>query len=231
MTSLPLYWGEGDIAAQLGGRAPRATILDSLKPRPVDTLTARTLAGVDLLVLAQPRRLAPAELVALDDWVRRGGHLLVFADPALAWPPSFALGDARRGVPVTLLDPLFAHWGVTLTDNDNTARVRTLGGYRVASVSAGGWRRTNSDCRVRDALTIDCSVDRGRAVMIADADVLDDRRAEVRAADNERWVAARAGELTGQHGRNAPRLTVAAIAMAALVILAALGLTTNRRRT
>ncbi len=156
-TALPLMWGEGDPADILSGRAKRSAALDGLDVRAIDTVNASTL-DTGILVVAQPRAMAPAELVALDSWVRGGGRVAVFADPRLDWPSRFALGDPRRAPPVTLLDPLLAHWGVRLD---------------LGADGAGVWQR--GACATVDAITIDCRIGKGRALLIADADVLDVR--------------------------------------------------------
>lgn len=156
-TALPLMWGEGDPGDVLSGRAKRSAMLDGIDVRPIDLVSAKAL-GADLLVVAQPRAMAPPELVALDAWVREGGRALIFADPRLDWPSLYPLGDPRRAPPVTLLDPLFNHWGVRLNLGEG---------------SSGRWER--GPCLAIDAVSIDCRIGRGRVLMIADADVLDSR--------------------------------------------------------
>lgn len=150
-------WGEGDPSDILSGKAKRSAVLEGLDVRAIDTVSLATL-GPDILVVAQPRALAPAELVALDTWVRNGGRVAIFADPRLDWPSRYPIGDPRRAPPVTLLDPLFAHWGVRLDLGEG---------------SRGVWQRGR--CTAVDAITIDCRIGTGRALMVADADVLDPR--------------------------------------------------------
>lgn len=147
-------WGEGDPADILAGRAARAPVLAGLKVRALDRLDAATLDRSPLIV-AQPRAMAPEELVALDGWVRNGGRALIFADPQLDWPSRYALGDPRRAPPVTLLDPLLTHWGITLD---------------LAADGVGRWRAPS--CTAVSAITIDCAIGKGRARLIADADLL-----------------------------------------------------------
>jgi len=156
-TALPLMWGEGDPGDVLSGRAKRSAMLDGLSVRAIDAVSADTL-GRDVLVVAQPRAMAPDELVALDAWVRGGGRAVIYADPRLDWPSLYPLGDRRRAPPVTLLDPLLSHWGVRLDLGEGTA---------------GRWQR--GPCAAIDAVTIDCPIGKGRAVLVADADRLDDR--------------------------------------------------------
>ena len=80
-TSLPILWNE---AAELKGlldppAAPhwaRTVLQSNGKVVALDTLLE--LQRVDLLVAAQPRPLLPEENVALDDWVRKGGHAVSY---------------------------------------------------------------------------------------------------------------------------------------------------------
>ncbi|GFE73594.1 GldG family protein [Novosphingobium sp. TCA1] len=86
--------------------------------KPLDTLVDAAgrlaLPRDALLVLAQPRPLSPQENVVLDRWVREGGRVLLFADPALTMPSRFALGDPRRPQDTVLLSPILARWGMGL---------------------------------------------------------------------------------------------------------------------
>ena len=86
-TSLPLVWGEGEDLGKLlpGVQSPHRvrTALAKLGPlQPLDTLEGLGPA-LQRLVIAQPRPLSPAENIALDNWVRGGGRLLLLADPLL----------------------------------------------------------------------------------------------------------------------------------------------------
>jgi hypothetical protein len=165
-TALPLMWGEGDPGDVLSGRAKRSAMLNGLQVNAIDRVSAATL-GRDILVVAQPRAMTPEEFVVLDSWVREGGQAVIFADPRLDWPSRHALGDPRRAPPVTLLDPLLTHWGVRLD---------------LTSGSAGAWQR--GPCAAVDAITIDCRLGKGRALLIADADLLDDRTGDRAALRN-----------------------------------------------
>lgn len=131
MTSLPLYWPEeaslADIAA---GRAvppwQRRTIetrfvlvpLDTLTPVPAlspDAPDTDPLEGLGRLALIQPRGLSPADNVALDQWVRAGGKLLLVLDPALTGDYAAPLGDPRRPVDSALVPPVVTRWGLAVS--------------------------------------------------------------------------------------------------------------------
>src|SRR5205085_2218154 len=85
----------------------------------LDTLTPETLKGLDRIVMAQPRALSPDENVVLDNWVRGGGQVLLFADPMLTEESRFPLGDRRRPEGTVLLSPILKRWGLELPFDDD----------------------------------------------------------------------------------------------------------------
>jgi hypothetical protein len=177
LTALPLVWGEGDAGELLNGGAGRSATLKALDGefdiRAIDTISTKTL-GRSIAVLAQPRRLAPHELVAFDGWLRKGGR---------------APGDGRRAPPVTLLDPLFAHWGVALGDSDRGERAAKVGALTIATTATGMWTGTQT-CVVPDPLVLDCRIGKGRVILVGDADMLDERLWQRTGANNPGWIAA-----------------------------------------
>lgn len=191
MTALPLVWGEGGTADILLGRSGRSETLKRLDPlfdiRPIDVISAKAL-GRDIAVIAQPRRLSPLELVAFDKWVRRGGRAMIFADPELLGSSSYPLGDNRRAPPVTLLDPLFKHWGIDLGDSDRVIRTATYGAVKVAFAGAASWA-FGKNCIAIIPEAIDCRIGKGRVILVGDADMLDARLWQEQGADNPAWIA------------------------------------------
>lgn len=209
LTGLPVIWGERALA----GPEPNAfyrSLSREFAIRPLDTLDTEALAGGRLLLVAQPRRLAPLELVALDDWVRDGGRVLVLTDPVLLWPSALPLGDARRAPPVGLLTPLLDHWGLTLSPaEERGAVVRYLGGRRLSSAAEGRFTARSPNCRVEGAgFLARCRIGEGQALLVADADLLHDglwtapgeggAARHGRLADNPLIVAAWLDELAGR---------------------------------
>ena len=183
MTTLPLEWSEGGIEAAADADAAAhpayARLTAAYQVVPLDNLDQ--IDGLSLVLLAQPRALAPEELVRLDVWVRRGGRLLILADPALQWGSLYPLGDKRRPLFTSMLSPLFSHWGVELvlpTDKAEPVSVRDIGGMSIRTVTLGEWRMkpgaAASLCRIAsNAIYADCAVGNGRALLVADADLLD----------------------------------------------------------
>ena len=181
-TSLPLLWPETDgLSALLHDQAPphwaRGVIARHGAIIPLDRLDARdeALSKLRLIVMPQPRALAPAESVALDAWVREGGHLLLFADPMLTQGSAFALGDKRRPMDIAMLAPLLRHWGLALAFDPQQPMGERIG--RVFDISlpvnlsgrlvATGRR---GPCRpINQRLAAECRIGKGRAVIVADA--------------------------------------------------------------
>lgn len=204
-TSLPILWGESDdIRGFLGGETPqhwaREPLASGRSLVPLDSLVdakgALPLPQHAVLVLAQPRPLAPQENVALDDWVRRGGGVLLFADPMLTTPSIFALGDARRPQDVVMLSPILAHWGLVLEFDESQQpgeRLVALPEGQVPVNLPGRFRLTGKSgnaalpCSLEAAgLLADCRLGAGHVVALADAALFEDSRgaqdAQARAA-------------------------------------------------
>lgn len=182
MSSLPLVYGAGvDMAGVIAGQAEPHPLHEALAAahdlRLPDALDAAALEGVRLVILVQPRAFAPAELVALDDHVRSGGRLLLFADPQLDWPHGIGLADPRGPLRSSLISPLLAHWGLEL-QNPGIESVR-LGKSGVLLVHPGQFavlqgKSGDGLCRIDSAAAVArCRVGQGRAVIVADADLLD----------------------------------------------------------
>jgi hypothetical protein len=230
LTALPLVWGEGDAADVLAGRTGRSETLKAMDGRldihPIDTLSADTL-GRDVAMIAQPRRLTPQELVAFDKWVRAGGRAMIFADPELVWPSRYAPGDNRRAPPVTLLDPLFAHWGVVLGDSDHVERVFKPGGAPVTVLAAGKWTGPKA-CSGGATFVLDCRIGKGRVILVGDADVLDARLWAARGAANPAWVAQRLSELSGSSSVDSTRHSATVVGAVSVGVVLALVLIYRR---
>jgi hypothetical protein len=195
MSALPLAWGErGPLEPNGRPAAAYQAVEREFRIRPVDVLDSHSLDSGRLLLLAQPRALAPDELVALDAWVRGGGRALILTDPMLLWPSELPLGDIRR------LGPLLAHWGLHL---EQPGKPRVLvehletGGEqrRMILFAPGRFSSRDRSCAVRSSgLLADCRLGQGRAILVADADMLHDRlwagegpaagRRHIRIADN-----------------------------------------------
>lgn len=214
MTTLPILWsGEGDFADMLSADARQHWALGVLSEQydvaALDILADDTLRGTELLVLAQPRMLSGAENVALDSWVREGGHVLIFADPMLTEHSEYGIGDKRRPQDVALLDTILARWGLTLTPS--TRKLETvfasLGDAELPLRAEGFFTRRDpaggaqANCEDRlGPILVSCAIGKGRAVILADAAVLEaghdsDHGADAGSAAALRELLGMAGEM------------------------------------
>ena len=172
LTPLPLVWSESFGLAQPGSPALKA-LEQEYRVTPVDLPSQLPVSA--LLLAAQPRALPAEELVALDSWVRRGGRLVLLADPVLEWPSQIPLGDPRLA-PIAFPDTgLLQHWGLRLDAPDERGpKQSNLDGKPVLTASPGELVRTGRECKLGDGgLLARCAIGKGRAIIIADADFLD----------------------------------------------------------
>lgn len=176
LTSPSLFWGEGDIASAVQHKTDRPPLIRHLEATwrvvPLDIARPDQLRPVSLLLVIQPQALAPDELVALDDWVRAGGHALILADPDLRGASSLKKGDARQPPPSTLLLPLLSHWGLTLVPDPPGVPLRMIRSADglVPAPGSGRWISQSRDCTVTAAVIARCTLGKGVAVSVADAD-------------------------------------------------------------
>lgn len=170
LTPLPIVWSES-----FGLDQPASPVLAALEQdyrvTPVDLPSQLPEGG--LLLAAQPRAMPAEELVELDAWVRRGGRLLLLADPLLDWPSDLPLGDKRRAPGAFADTGLLQHWGLRLDAPDERGpRQSTLGEHRILSGSPGTIVRLGGECLVEAGFAARCRIGKGRAIIIADADFL-----------------------------------------------------------
>lgn len=170
LTSLPLIFGED---FSLDGGSPALKALQSrYRVLPISVTSGRELSRGRLLLMAHPQAQTAENLVALDQWVRSGGRVLLLADPMLEWPSKRPLGDPLRPAPMFMDTGLLQHWGIRLNrPAERGLQFRKLGGYDVLTVSPGA---LSGKCAVSaDRLIARCDIGKGRAEVVADADLLD----------------------------------------------------------
>ena len=186
MTSLPLVWGDGASMEEiLSGDSQPAPIYRHWQSRydiaAVDSLENLAQDNPDIIILAQPRAMDPADLTTLDAWVRRGGTVIIFTDPDLVWPSELPLADPRRPLISGLLSPLLGHWGLELVaaEKNRAAVDLRFAGYSFATRGVGKLTplpdSSGSDVRCKGSAAdfiMRCSVGRGQASIVADADFL-----------------------------------------------------------
>lgn len=171
LTSVPIGVGAAKDGArltqELRKRSP-TTLLDSVPA---------TGPAADRLLLLQPPALPGEAMVALDDWVRRGGQAVVLDDPRLNWRAGRPLGDPAGPLSVSLLDPLLARWGLRLEElvgaEAGPATLDLPHGI-LTLPSPGRFTRLSGECALlHQAKVARCRVGRGRVLFVADADWVD----------------------------------------------------------
>ncbi|MEA2756940.1 MAG: gliding motility-associatede transport system auxiliary component [Aliidongia sp.] len=137
-TALPL---EGDVMAQMQGRPTRPlVVIDQLRQSfDVHSLSPNFDSipdDVDVLMLAQPEKLQPKTEYAIDQWVLRGGHALVFVDPDSELQATHPTMLSPPGSPTAAeFDRVLKSWGVELVKG------KVVGDrLQARRVSAGGAR-------------------------------------------------------------------------------------------
>lgn len=192
LTSLPIAFGENFSLEEAG-----SPLLEALEKRysvrPIATSSAAELARGRLLLMAHPLAQPAEDLVALDDWVRDGGRVLLLADPLLEWPDSRSLGDPTRPPPMFMDTGLLQRWGLTLSvPRARGESERALADQPIVAVSPG---ELGGTCALAEQRTVaTCTVGRGKVIVVADADFIDWRRGES-GARGARAVIAALGQL------------------------------------
>ena len=197
LTALPLMFGD-EFSLGGNGSPALAALQQRYRVKPISTGAASELKDRRLLLMAQPSAQRPEDLVAIDQWVRSGGRVLVLADPALNWPSERPLGDPLRPPPMFADTGLLAHWGLRLDAPDMVGpRQLPIGRFEVLTGSPGTLVATAPACEVeRGGLIARCRIGRGQATVIADADFLDVGRPEGLDGPTQSNLAALVGELT-----------------------------------
>jgi len=200
MTSLPLYWplgadfsdlarGEGEVPWQRGEieQSHEIVLLDTLTPIPgltADAPETDPLEGLTRLAVVQPRGLSPADNVALDEWVRAGGKLLLVLDPMLTGHYELALGDPRRPTDTALIPPVVRRWGMEISYSGPVGHELDIeriadGGLTLIAALHGEIAITDpgaASCELlAEKIVARCAVGKGEVVLIADATMFETR--------------------------------------------------------
>lgn len=170
LTSLPLMFGE-QFSLEGGGSDALTALEKHYRVLPISVTEPAELRRGQLLLLAHPPAQTPEDLVALDEWVRDGGKVLLLADPMLEWPSERPLGDPLRPPPMFADTGLLAHWGLRLdAPEERGPRLGQLGGHEILTASPGS---LHGNCEISaDRLIAHCRLGKGSATVVADADFL-----------------------------------------------------------
>ena len=171
LTSLPIAFGES-FSIEAAGSPVLEALERRYRVKPIATASQEALRGAKLMLMAQPLAQPAEDLVALDQWVRGGGRLLLLADPLLEWRDSRPLGDATRPPPMFMDTGLLGHWGLRLDAPDTRGEREAFLAGRTVTVRSPG--ELHGTCEVSDdRLVAQCRIGKGLAIIVADADFLD----------------------------------------------------------
>ena len=170
LTSLPLIFGE-QFSLEGGGSDALTALEKHYRVLPISVTDPAELRRGDLLLMAHPPAQTAEDLVALDEWVRDGGRVLLLADPMLEWPSERPLGDPLHPPPMFADTGLLAHWGLRLDAPDERGpMLRQLAGRELLTASPGS---LHGACEISaDRLVAHCRIGKGAATIVADADFL-----------------------------------------------------------
>ncbi|WP_298336958.1 hypothetical protein [uncultured Erythrobacter sp.] len=193
MTSLPIYWPLGTEIGEFASgefETPwqREVFEGKFELVPLDTLSPVAdlhveappidpLAEIDRLAVIQPRVLTPSDNVALDDWVRGGGRLLLVLDPVLGGHYPLPLGDPRHPVEAALIPPVLERWGLDLRFDEDQLAIRevTIADTKFPLVLTGSLREVagaSGQCRIMgEGVLARCRLGKGLATLLADAEI------------------------------------------------------------
>ncbi|HVY15470.1 MAG TPA: Gldg family protein [Rhodopila sp.] len=164
MTSLPI---DGDPQAMMTGRPSQPYAVASLLRQTNTVKTVPTDAQVidpdiQVLLVAEARSLSPATEYAIDQFVMRGGKLMVMVDP---WSEALAAVPSQTGEPPTDthsdLKTLFKAWGIefdptkVVGDLNGAWRVRAGSNDQVQAVNYPAWFSITDGINHDDPATAD----------------------------------------------------------------------------
>ncbi len=122
LSSLPLDTGAGGVAAAMQGQAQPFAIYSEIAQtyttEMIDPSFKRLPADLDVLMIAHPAPLTNVQQYAIDQFVLKGGHALVFVDPMSEIAQAMGGGDPQAGgAPNSDLPALFKAWGIVYDPN------------------------------------------------------------------------------------------------------------------
>jgi ABC-type uncharacterized transport system involved in gliding motility auxiliary subunit len=147
LSALPLDGDPRAMMMRMGGGQPFAAMLQLRQFFTVRTMDADATAvpaDAQVLLVAQPPELSPATLYAIDQFVMRGGRLVVLVDPHSEGTAQRQAGSGRGGTD-SRFDTLLGAWGIetprdrVVLDQRGAWRVRAAPTDRVQAVDFLAW--------------------------------------------------------------------------------------------
>jgi len=164
MSDLPLLGSFDPQQGQVPGQIVFEQLKDMYHVVPVET-TANAISDVDLLLVVHPKNLTEPTLFAIDQFVMRGGRLLVFVDPMaqaeeVAADPQNPMAQlqADRSSDLALL---FNAWGIgfdakqVVLDSQQAVSIQSAQGQAIRHLGINSW--TADTFNQADIVTSDLS--------------------------------------------------------------------------
>lgn len=149
---------DGDPMARMQGQPTQSqVVLDQLRQgydvQDIGTNFDKVPDSVDLLMIVQPQKLPPKTEYAIDQFVLKGGHALVFADPNAEFAQAHPSMMSPPGSPPSAadFDRLLHAWGVDLTpgkvvgDRQAARKVNAGSGTHVQAAEYLAWLNLKGD--------------------------------------------------------------------------------------
>jgi ABC-type uncharacterized transport system involved in gliding motility auxiliary subunit len=162
LTSLPIN-GPGPMAMMQGGGAPPWMVAEQIgqlfQVMPLENSITSVPEGIDVLMVVHPKQLPDAARYAIDQFVMRGGHALVFVDPNSETDPGPAPGPMAMMMPPTRSSnpkDLLASWGLKMPDDEVVGdasvamRVRAQIQGRLATLDYPLWMSLGEEALSKD---------------------------------------------------------------------------------
>ncbi len=173
ITDLPMEYGPGGMMAAMRGQSQPYALLDQLKQSFQVKMLSTNLTSIDkdvtVLLIAYPKKLTKQAAYAIDQFVLKGGHAVVFVDPFAELDP----GQGGMGMPdpgevkSASLPELFKAWGIDMAADkfvgDRKLAIQVSMGSNarrqvedyVAWLALGSDNRASQDVVTADLGTID----------------------------------------------------------------------------
>ncbi|HLZ65289.1 MAG TPA: Gldg family protein [Aliidongia sp.] len=153
---------DGDPMARMQGQPTQSqVVLDQLRQgfdvRDISTGFDKVPDDIDLLMIVQPQKLPAKTEYAIDQFVMKGGHALVFADPNAEYTQAHpSMMSPSAGPSAASFDRLLKAWGVELVpgkvvgDRLAARRVNAGTGTHVQAAEYLAWLNLKGDAINRD---------------------------------------------------------------------------------
>ncbi|MGQ0741979.1 MAG: Gldg family protein [Alphaproteobacteria bacterium] len=156
ITSLPLATGAGGFMAMMQGQAQPFMIYEQLRQafdiQMLDQDADKIPSDIGVLMIVHPKQRGDRTLYAIDQFVMRGGHAIVFVDPLSEIANNtMNMGPGVQAAATSSLEPLLTAWGVrydpskVIADGGRAQRVRLGRDSAQGQVDYIVWLRLSSD--------------------------------------------------------------------------------------